>query len=267
MRAVPYRILIALSAASLLWSPVARAADDDDLVLLVNGGRLRGVVIEEDPQKGVRIKLVDGQIRSLKPSEVREVQYHGASAPAAAAAAPAATFAPSPAPTPAPAPAAASAPAPYQPNYAAPVPYPPPASASAPAPAHHAGKFELGIRLGFAIPMGDYTGAGSTTDSSGVMTTYTSTAMSDGVSLKIPVLLELGYEVAPGLVLGLYVQPGIILDKTSDQGCPSGATCSDQTSSLACKGSIISHAAKLPTLGSVWVSAMKSRAIRFRAQT
>jgi hypothetical protein len=168
MHAVPYRILIALSAASLLWSPVARAADDDDLVMLVNGGRLRGVVIEEDPQKGVRIKLMDGQIRSLKPSEVREVQYHGAAAPALAAGPPAATFAPVPAPAP--------TPPPYQPSAAAPVPYPPPAQPSEPTPAHHTGKFELGMRFGFALPMGDYTGAGSTTDSSGVTTTYTSTA-------------------------------------------------------------------------------------------
>ncbi|HEX3853130.1 MAG TPA: hypothetical protein VHW01_19340, partial [Polyangiaceae bacterium] len=80
----------------LLLPVVAHADDTDDVVMLTNGGRLRGVVIEEDPQKGVRIELPDGTFRSLKPTEVREVRYHAESPTQPAPAAPA----PAPAPAP-----------------------------------------------------------------------------------------------------------------------------------------------------------------------
>lgn len=100
----------ALAMAGLLAvtsaSEVAYAGDDD-IVFLANGGRLRGTVFEEDPSRGVTIKLIDGTTRTLAPGDVQRVQY-GARAAAAPAAPP-----PAAAPTTPAAPGPAAAPAPY----------------------------------------------------------------------------------------------------------------------------------------------------------
>jgi hypothetical protein len=50
-------------------------SDVDDTVVLRDGGRIRGVVIEESPALGVRISLPDGTTRGLAPSEVERVIY------------------------------------------------------------------------------------------------------------------------------------------------------------------------------------------------
>jgi hypothetical protein len=59
---------------------VARADDPVDTVLMTNGGRVRGTVMEEDPQKGTSIKLLDGTVKKLSPAEVKRVIYAGAPA-------------------------------------------------------------------------------------------------------------------------------------------------------------------------------------------
>lgn len=75
------RILAAATvAAGLLIAAPARAGEAEDTVFLVNGGRVRGTVMEEDPAKGVAVKLPDGSVRRIAPADVKRVQY-GAEAP------------------------------------------------------------------------------------------------------------------------------------------------------------------------------------------
>src|SRR5262245_54435307 len=105
-----------MSLLVLTSAGMARAADTDDTVLLANGGRLRGVVIADDPDQGVTIKLADGTTRTVQRAQVKSVQYGqpsaGTGAPAGLQLVPAAvvTLAPA-APAPAPGPAAGPAPA------------------------------------------------------------------------------------------------------------------------------------------------------------
>ncbi|HVY46962.1 MAG TPA: hypothetical protein VHB21_13835 [Minicystis sp.] len=75
------RTIVAGLAAALLataWSDRACADPEPDTVLLKNGGRLRGSVMEDDPNKGVSIQLLDGTVRRVPRSDVAEVRYAGA---------------------------------------------------------------------------------------------------------------------------------------------------------------------------------------------
>lgn len=84
--------IMAIATAIFLTVAVptsARADEPTDVVLLTNGGRLRGVIAEEDPVKGVTIKLVDGVLRNVPAKEIKEI-IHGSDAHAAPAATPAA---------------------------------------------------------------------------------------------------------------------------------------------------------------------------------
>ena len=58
----------AVVACGLLFASSARAAAPDE-VLLANGGRLRGTVMEDDPVKGVSIQLLDGSTRRVPHAE------------------------------------------------------------------------------------------------------------------------------------------------------------------------------------------------------
>jgi hypothetical protein len=71
---------VALALGGLLASTPAQADESTDTVLLTNGGRVRGLVMEEDPQKGTSIKLLDGTVRRLNSNEVKQVLYGGRSA-------------------------------------------------------------------------------------------------------------------------------------------------------------------------------------------
>jgi hypothetical protein len=213
----------------VLPASAAFADDGDDLVLLTNGGRLRGVVVEEDPQLGVRIKLVDGTLRTVKPADVSEVRYHGAASPAApvavAAPPPAAGPVPAPAvpvPGPAPAPlAAAPAPAPV-PTYAAPV-----ADAADDGEASSHGHYlELGARLGYGLPMGTEAGATTFSDGLGGTTTIPAAALSDEVSGKLPLAIDAGYAVFPNVVLGASFEYAPAFTKTGQFGCAPSFDCS-----------------------------------------
>jgi len=88
-------------------------------------------------------------------------------------------------------------------------------------------RFEIGVRLGYALPMGTDTGAGTTPDPSGLTTTYVDIPLSDEVSGKLPILVEVGYEVSPKIALGVFVQYGHQFVKSGGQfGCPTGSACS-----------------------------------------
>jgi hypothetical protein len=227
-----------LVAALLLLPSPARASDSDDVILLNNGGRVRGVVVEEDPQTGVRIKLLDGTIRTIKRADIREVRYHGepaapptpvAAPPPTPVAAPApAPAAPTPTPTPEPAPTPVAPLPPPAPFWPAPIPAPAPAPAPAwtpePAPENHH-KLELGARLGVAVPTGHFA-----TNPDGSSTA----ALSDVYNAKIPILLEFGYDVTPNWVIGISAQYGFIIDKKG--ACSVPMSCSDHDLELGIQG-------------------------------
>jgi hypothetical protein len=211
--ALRWGLLFWLAGASFMQSSVARAAEGEDVVMLSNGGRVRGTVIEQDPRSGVRIKLLDGTIRSLTAAEVREVQY---GSPAGV---------PSPAPTP---PAAASTSAPTQAFPAA-----SPASAwpagpasgnpadarerSAGLPAH---KWDLGLRFGYALPLGNVSG---------------SDKLSDAVSGEVPIWFEVGYRFSPAFMFGTFFQYAFTQLKAG-VGCPINATCSGHDTKFGIQG-------------------------------
>ncbi len=76
-------VLLRTAVAVCVLLAAHRAYADDDIVFLKSGGRVRGVIVVEDPKTGVRIKLADGTIRSVAHAEVDHVQYAGAAAPEA----------------------------------------------------------------------------------------------------------------------------------------------------------------------------------------
>jgi hypothetical protein len=63
---------LAITGAVLAVSVVAHA---DDVVYLKDGGRIRGTVMEEQPDRGVTIRLADGSVRSVPTDEVKIVDY------------------------------------------------------------------------------------------------------------------------------------------------------------------------------------------------
>ena len=71
----------ALAAAACLSVSLGtnegRADKVPDTVMLTNGGRVRGTVMEEDPQNGTSVRLADGSVKHLAPSEVKQVIYGG----------------------------------------------------------------------------------------------------------------------------------------------------------------------------------------------
>lgn len=64
------------------------------------------------------------------------------------------------------------------------------------APPDAGGKIKLGLRLGYALPMGDIA---------------KDAKMSDAVSGMVPIWLDLGYMVTPNIMVGLYAQYGFVM--------------------------------------------------------
>lgn len=95
-----------------------------------------------------------------------------------------------------------------------------------------AGKFVLGLRLGYGIPMGD-----ATKDN----------PLSDGTSGQIPIWLDVGYMVTRNIMVGAYGQYGIAFVKD----CPTGFSCSGSDIRIGLQGQYhISPAEKIdPWLG------------------
>ncbi|MEZ4375878.1 MAG: hypothetical protein R3B07_34035 [Polyangiaceae bacterium] len=82
----------ALALSSLTIAPLAHAETPPDVVMLKNGGMLRGTIEEMDPQGNVVIELASGEKRTFPMSDVK---YAGM-----ASGAPGAETAPAPAPAP-----------------------------------------------------------------------------------------------------------------------------------------------------------------------
>jgi outer membrane protein W len=84
------------------------------------------------------------------------------------------------------------------------------------------GKFVIGLRLGYALPMGS---VDKNSDGS-------SEKMSDGVSGQFPIWLDLGYMVTPNVMLGLYGQYAFgslagEIKAACDQDAQFGVSCSE----------------------------------------
>jgi hypothetical protein len=93
-----------LACAALSWSSTAWA--DDDVIILKDGGRLRGLIMEEQPGKLVRIKLADDTVREISAADIGEIHYGAVEKPVEPPGpAPAATPPPVPPPPVAPPPA------------------------------------------------------------------------------------------------------------------------------------------------------------------
>ena len=82
--------------------------------------------------------------------------------------------------------------------------------------------FDFGVRLGYALPMGNTSG---------------SEKLSDGVSGAIPVVLEAGYRLTPNFTIGALFQYGLAQIKDGDTtGCGSGIDCSGSVIRLGVEG-------------------------------
>src|SRR5258706_3836456 len=87
------------------------------------------------------------------------------------------------------------------------------AAASTDAPPDTGGKIKIGLRLGYALPLGDIS---------------KDNKMSDAVSGMIPIWLDLGYMITPNIMLGLYAQYGFVMlaSQVKDACDAAGASCS-----------------------------------------
>ncbi len=78
-----------------------------------------------------------------------------------------------------------------------------------------AGSFQIGLRLGFGLPLGE---------------AVQDVDMGDGLIGQIPIWLDVGYKITPKVLVGLYASVGILIfesaDAPGDPGCPDGADCS-----------------------------------------
>jgi hypothetical protein len=156
-------LLVTLTLVSL-GGTTARAQNANDIgdtVYLKKGGRVRGTVLEDDPQAGIQLRVPDGTVRKFTSHELDHVDYAPTRPPPTAAGnEPPPTAAPG---EPAPPPAAGDEPAPPPPNAAGtgePASHPnsPTTPPSAPPPppnirfeqqSHELGRLKLYVMTGF----------------------------------------------------------------------------------------------------------------------
>ncbi|MEZ4222703.1 MAG: hypothetical protein R3B13_17305 [Polyangiaceae bacterium] len=78
-----------------------------------------------------------------------------------------------------------------------------------------AGAFQVGLRLGFGLPMGE---------------AIRNADLNEGIIGQIPIWLDVGYKLTPRWLIGLYASAGFVLFKAADApgeaGCPDNADCS-----------------------------------------
>jgi hypothetical protein len=62
-------------------------------------------------------------------------------------------------------------------------------------------------------------------------------SLSDVFTLKVPILLELGYDITPSWMIGIHAEYGFIVDKTGDKTpCPANVSCSDHDIEIGIEG-------------------------------
>ena len=90
---------------------------------------------------------------------------------------------------------------------------------------------ELGVRAGYALPLGNAAGSSSSMVTSGgttIVTTSTGASLSDIVSGQIPLWVDAGYRITPNFYVGGFVQYGFaFIPNNASTGCgQSGVSCS-----------------------------------------
>ena len=234
---MPVRRSLCVSIALALSTIAGLAhADADDIVFLKNGGRMRGVVMLEDPKQGVKIKLGDGSVQQIAPGDVDHIEY-GKPAPPPVAPLPA-----GPAPPRRPLPAAASrSPAPVVPPGAvggppAPVAAPPAPAVSAPEPEPPpASEAPHRLHLGVAVEPGGmfllaggyaYVGTGAAFVAAFDLTPAVAlratafTGILGGESALIPIGGSLGVDVVPAPHLVVGARGGVMLFDGANANTP-----------------------------------------------
>ena len=63
------------AVAALALATFLAATAAYDTVLLQNGGRVVGTVVEENPATGVTVQIPGGQLRTIPPGEVFRIEY------------------------------------------------------------------------------------------------------------------------------------------------------------------------------------------------
>ena len=63
------------AAAVAAPAPPPHQAGPSDAVFFTGGGRVRGTVIQEDPKTGVKLRLLDGSLRTYGPEEFTRIEY------------------------------------------------------------------------------------------------------------------------------------------------------------------------------------------------
>lgn len=212
MPTTPAALRVLLALAVLALSSTASAGPEAvappyDTVYLANGGRARGLVVEDDPAAGVTIQLADGSFRRYARGEVARVEFAARDAGPAASAAvtPSPSAPPPPQAAPPPPPQTAPPPPPQAAPPAPPVYPPPPPQAGPPAPPIYAPptrvagpgapqRFTLSLGLGGAYTAGSVSGhLGSTSRWWPGFTLFQ---------------LEVGARITPATTLLLYLDGG-----------------------------------------------------------
>lgn len=85
--------------------------------------------------------------------------------------------------------------------------------------AEHERRFELGARLGYALPFGVLRAEDAENG-------WSEVALGDVLSGQLPIGVDFGYRLTPALTLGVYGQYGVVFLKEHDEGCPEEAECS-----------------------------------------
>jgi hypothetical protein len=93
-----------------------------------------------------------------------------------------------------------------------------------PAPAHASHSFELAARLGLAVPMGHFIKPEALAFA-GTTLVGPSESLSDAYSTSVPIAIDAGYRVLPGLMLGIYGQYAFVSGKSGNDGCPAQVSC------------------------------------------
>lgn len=73
----------ALVACCLIACPSISLATNIDTVELVDGGRVRGTIMTQDPKKGVRVQLGDGTVVEVPAEKIAKVTYGDEKSPSA----------------------------------------------------------------------------------------------------------------------------------------------------------------------------------------
>jgi hypothetical protein len=84
---------------------------------------------------------------------------------------------------------------------------------------------ELGVRIGYSLPLGNVTGTGTQTVGN---TTFQATgaSLSDDFNGRVPFLFDAGLRITPNVYLGALLSYGVLFVNGDKLGCTNGISCS-----------------------------------------